>query len=116
MRAPSGTKKKSQGVLDSTCCREVTLMETTAGETRSAAATKAVRREPFRAACACTIRVGVWAPTEAILSGGEDASRQASAPSAKVRRARLAQVGSCTRISYRVHKERGRIAGCQEVQ
>src|SRR6476619_8217501 len=74
-RAPSGTKKKSQGDRGVACWRDVTLIETTARDTRSAAVTSAVRRETSIPFWAEATRDDAWAPAVATLSSRLGASR-----------------------------------------
>src|SRR6266404_4204940 len=82
MRAPSGTKKKSQGERGGASRVEVTLIETTAPEARSTAATIVVRREPTAAASAervATCAAAVLTETEGSAAAGRGSSRQAAA-------------------------------------
>src|SRR5438045_925419 len=81
MRAPSGTKKKSQGERGGASRVEVTLIETTAPEARSTAATIVVRREPTAAASAeraATCAAEVVTETEVSGAAGGPSRRQAA--------------------------------------
>jgi hypothetical protein len=72
MRAPSGTKKKSHGERGASRV-EVTLIDTTAPDARSTAATSAVRRLVFvwasAARAAATWAAATLVDTESLAAG-----------------------------------------------
>src|SRR5689334_13872146 len=85
MRAPSGTKKKSQGERGGASRVDVTLTDTTAPEARSTAATRAVRRVVptwASAVCAATCAAAVLTDTVSarVVAPG---SRQAAAENSR---------------------------------
>jgi hypothetical protein len=92
------------------------LIETTAGEALSAAATSAVRRDASIVLCTSATRAGVWAPASDVINADGRSELSQPVMAATVSAERLRQMDRGTLLSYAVREELGRVGDCCEIE